>query len=237
MMKKITLALMITVILLTPVVLAKNEKQTEPLDKITFIHYNDGTVKVIGGAANSPACYKLLGVQWKTLPVSYVINPGSYDSNFLTDAISAATKTWDDATSKSLFNGYFIDSSATQEDSANQVDYKNEYVFGDYPNSNVIAITNIWYTRYGKQIVDYDVLFNTYYNWFDCTKTACTSANKGMDLQNIATHETGHGLGLSDIYSSKCSAVTMYGYSSYGETTKRTLEPSDKTGLQKIYGA
>jgi hypothetical protein len=234
MMKKITLALMIAVMLLTPVVLAKNEKQTEPLDKITFIHYKDGTVKIVGKEANSPVCYKLMGVQWKALPVSYVVNPGSYDSNFVTGAISAATKTWDDATSKHLFNGYIIDSSATWDDSASQVDYKNEYVFGSYPDTNVIAITNIWYTRYGKQIVDYDVLFNTYYKWKDCSVPgSCPAA---MDLQNIATHETGHGLGLSDIYSKSCTAVTMYGYSSYGETIKRTLEPADITGLQKIYG-
>lgn len=234
-MKKIVFALMITVMFLAPLVLAKNEKQTEPLDKITFIHYKDGTVKMVGGAANSPVCYKLLGVQWKTLPVSYVINPGSYNSNFVTGAISASTKTWDDATSKTLFNGFIIDSSATLDDSASQVDYRNEYVFGSYTDSNVIAITNIWYTRYGKQIVDYDVLFNTYYNWKDCSVVG--SCPSSMDLQNIATHETGHGLGLSDIYSSKCSAVTMYGYSSYGETNKRTLEPADITGLQKIYGA
>ena len=57
-----------------------------------------------------------------------------------------------------------------------------------------------------------------------------------MDLQNIATHELGHSAGLNDIYSSTCSEVTMYGYSSYGETKKRTLEQPDITGLQKIYG-
>lgn len=214
-----------------------NDKAKEPLDKITFIHYKDGTVKEVGKAATAPTCYKLLNVKWKTLPVSYVINPNGYDQTFVTSAISASTKTWDDATSNALFSTYTINLSATWDDTADKVDYKNEYVFGSYPDSNVIAITNVWYTRYSRQIVDYDVLFNTYYGWFDCTTSTCTSQNKGMDLQNIATHETGHGIGLADVYQSSCSAVTMYGYSSYGETQKRTLEKSDITGLQKMYGA
>lgn len=57
-----------------------------------------------------------------------------------------------------------------------------------------------------------------------------------MDLQNIATHELGHGVGPGDIYSSSCSEVTMYGYSSYGENKKRALEQQDIIGLQKMYG-
>jgi len=79
-------------------------------------------------------------------------------------------------------------------------------------------------------------MFDTNYNWYDCTQTSCTSENKGMDLQNIATHETGHGVGLADVYSSACSEVTMYGYSWYGDIGKRDLAQPDITGLQKLYG-
>jgi hypothetical protein len=232
-MKKILFALMITAMLLSPAVLAKNEKQTEPLDKITFIHYKDGTAKIVGGAAKSPICYKLMGIKWNSLPQKYVIDPDGYNQTFVASAISSATKTWDDATTKSLFSTYAIGSAPWDSSSP---DYKNAYVFGSYPDSDVIAVTNVWYTRFGKQIVDYDVLFNTYYNWYDCTTTTCNAANRGMDLRNIAIHETGHGIGLSDIYSSSCSAVTMYGYSWYGDVGKRTLEQPDITGLQKIYG-
>jgi len=57
-----------------------------------------------------------------------------------------------------------------------------------------------------------------------------------MDLQNIATHELGHAVGLNDIYSGSCSYVTMYGYSTEGDIGKRTLEQPDITGLQTMYG-
>lgn len=237
-MKKIIIVALIAAItiLLTPMVLA-DPKPKEPVDKITLIHYKDGTIKENGKGApgQGPSCYKLMGLKWNSLPISYVINPGTQDARLVKDAISAATSEWDSHTNAQLFGAYSMDYSAAFDSSAS--DGINEYVFGPYSNSNVIAVTNIWYTRYGKQIVDYDVLFNTYYNWFDCTKTACNSINRGMDLQDIATHETGHGLGLSDVYQGSCSAVTMYGYSSYGETQERTLEQPDITGLQLIYGA
>jgi len=209
-----------------------NNKANEPLDKITFIHYKDGTVKEIGvnrAIVSGGKCYKLLGVKWSSLPVSYVINPSGYDEIFVASNISAAIQTWDDATSKTLFSTYSIDPFVIW----GIADGKSAYVFGDYPNDNVIAVTNIWYMRYRMQIVDYDVLFNTRFSWGDAANPLTPSV---MDLQNIATHETGHGVGLADIYTTSCSAVTMYGYSTYGETSKRTLEQPDITGLQKMYG-
>ena len=48
-----------------------------------------------------------------------------------------------------------------------------------------------------------------------------------MDVQNIATHELGHGFGLSDLYQSKWSEQTMYGYSYEGDTAKRDLASGD----------
>ena len=104
-------------------------------------------------------------------------------------------------------------------------------------SSGVIAVTTYWYYRNSKHFVEYDVLFNTYYNWYDCKKTPelCTVNNKAMDLQTIALHETGHGIGLADVYQKACGGVVMYGYGSYGEV-RRTLAQPDIAGLQMLYG-
>ncbi|MEM7825482.1 MAG: matrixin family metalloprotease [Candidatus Aenigmatarchaeota archaeon] len=225
-MKKLLVALASVLILglFLTVALAK-PKEKEPLDSITFIHYRNGKVVAKGGS-----CTKLLGVKWKTLPINYVIDPKNYDKNLVIEAISKAVEEWDLHTTKELFDGYDV-----SDGEWGVLDYKNVYTFEEYSNDNVIAVTRIWYTRITKEIVDYDVLFNTYYGWYDCNKTSCTEENRGMDLQSIALHETGHGIGLADVYSSACSYVVMYGYSSYGEVQRELTNP-DIIGLQRLYG-
>jgi predicted Zn-dependent protease len=204
------------------------------LEKLTFIHYRDGSIKIIEkeNPAKQATCYKLMGVKWSSLPVNYVINPTNPQNlpeSFITSAISTSAETWDNATSRELFNDSYTINYYAQYGVQN---FENAIVFGSYPNNGVIAVTSIWYNRKTKQIVEFDMLFNTYYTWGDATQNSTV-----MDLQNIATHEFGHSVGLNDVYITQCSSVTMYGYSDYGETQKRTLEQPDITGLQKIYGA
>jgi hypothetical protein len=202
------------------------------LVKKVIVHY-DSKSKSAKAPGSGSGCYKLMGVKWTTFPINYVINPtnsGLNESDVIS-ALSISSSTWDAVTSRVLFGAYQIDSNAQWNDGA-RPDYKNSLVFGNNdPDPGVIAVTTTWYTLFGKKIVDYDISFETDYAWGD----AAINATK-MDLQNIATHETGHGLGLSDLYNS-CTEETMYGYSSYGETKKQTLNNGDISGLQRMYGS
>lgn len=198
------------------------------LERVDFVHYAKPTNP--GRPPKGPeTCYKLLGVKWKTLPVDYVINPANPDGlteEFVTTTIATSAETWDQATISELFNdAYTIDYDAQY----GVLDSQNSIVFGDYQQDGVIGVTSIWYMRKGKQIVEFDMLLDTDFAWGDADPTK-------MDLQNIATHELGHAVGMGDIYTTTCSAVTMYGYSAYGEISKRTLETPDVTGLQSMYG-
>ena len=199
------------------------------LVRVDFIHYAKPPSTQAG---NTNGCYKLLGVKWKTFPVNYVINPSNpqnLSEAFVTSAIAISAETWDAATSRELFNNsYTVNYSAVY----GVRNFQNAIVFGDYPNSNVIAVTSVWYSPIQKKIVEYDMLLNTDFPWGNATSNITK-----MDLQNIVTHEKGHGIGLADIYSSTCTEVTMFGYADYGETKKRTLEQPDITGTQRMYGA
>lgn len=245
-MKKLSLGILIVVVILglsgAAMAISNQgaEKSKAPdLEKIEFIHWKKGYGKPegVGKAPKAPSCYAFLGkygktyLKWTVLPVSYVINPTNpqeLSEGFVTSAVFNSAETWDVATSKELMNdAYAIDYTATY----GVQDYKNAISFGNYPTENVIAVTTVWYNSVTKAIVEFDVMFDTDWAWGDTTVDSTM-----MDLQNIATHELGHGVGLADVYDTACSAVTMYGYSDYGETQKRTLEQPDITGLQTLYG-
>ncbi len=199
------------------------------LERVDFVHYAKPASPSRPGKAEN--CYKLMGVKWPALPVSYAINPTNPQGlaeEFVVPTIAASAEIWDAATSRELFSDAYAIDYAAQYGVQN---YQNAIAFGPYGDPNVIAVTSVWYTRIGKRIVEFDMLFNTAFAWGDATLDASV-----MDLENIAVHELGHSVGLADIYTSTCGAVTMYGYSSYGETSKRTLEQPDITGLRQMYG-
>ena len=241
-MKKLGLGILIGVVVLAlsgvAVAISNQgaEKSKAPdLEKIEFIHYKKDFAKPEAAKApKPPSCYKFLTgskVRWTALPVSYVINltnTQELTQDFITNAVFNSAETWDGAISKELMNdAYTVNYTAAY----GAQDDKNAIVFGNYPTKGVIAVTTVWYNPATKSIVEFDIEFDTDWSWGDATINSSV-----MDLQNIATHELGHGVGLADIYSSTCSAVTMYGYSDYGETQKRTLETPDITGLQTLYG-
>ena len=152
--------------------------------------------------------------------------------DFIVKAISAGAEEWDSYVGGSLFGSYTVDFSATLD--INGPDGKNEILFGYYPEEGVIGLTVVWGYFTGppptRKIIEFDILFNITYIWGDASLDPTI-----MDLQNIATHELGHGIGLADLYETTCSEETMYGYSIEGETNKRDLNYGDISGLQELY--
>ena len=169
-----------------------------------------------------PACYKLMGVSWANTP-NYV----AQDKGLLSIA-KISIGTWDASTGFNLLGGGSVDESAGFEA---VMDGKNSYSKGDYPSTGVIAVCRTWHNIYTNEIVEYDIMFDTDFTWGDATITPNV-----MDYQNIATHEIGHVFGLLDLYKRPCAKQTMYGYSSYGDISKRDLNTGDIAGIQTIYG-
>ncbi|MEM2280765.1 MAG: hypothetical protein QXZ68_02080 [Candidatus Bathyarchaeia archaeon] len=169
--------------------------------------------------------YKLLPFWWHA-SIKYWINPSNkygFSASAVIEVITAAAETWDANTSFELF----VFQGATTR-SAGRRDGYNVVAWGLYHGGQAIAVTYIWYT--GDNIVETDTLMNARFKW-----GLMGEAGK-MDVQNIMTHEFGHWCGLDDLYEDKDYWLTMYGYTSYGETYKRTLGLGDILGLQARYG-
>jgi len=210
------------------------DDKTDVIIKGTIIHYKDAKdikSKQVPLRIIPSICSKTFS-KWRTLPVSYVVNPlntQSLDSNFIKTSITNGVEVWDYVTSKNLVIDTYTEDISV---SWGVLDGKNAIVFGDnYPDPRVIAVTGYWRYLYSGYIAEFDISMEEDYAWGD----ASIDTTK-MDVQNIFTHEFGHGLGLSDLYTSNCNTQTMYGYSGYGEIIKRTLESGDIYGLIKLYG-
>ena len=201
------------------------------MERIKFIHYKRlDRIERIHNVVSSK-CSSFIGGKWKTTPINYIIdtiNTDSLSSEFVIQSVFNSAEIIDSATSSELFSNTY--STGTNLPYGTN-DGKNVITFANLNDNNAIAITYIWYSRSTKQIYDADLVFNSYYTWGDATQNPLL-----MDLENIATHELGHVVGLGDVYTSKCSEVTMYGYSGEGETKKRTLETQDISAIKKLYG-
>lgn len=177
-----------------------------------------------------PACYNLMGVSWPGTP-DYVAQ-----TQDLLDIAETSIGTWDAETSDVLLGFGYINTEAGFGDINNpEMDEFNSYSRGDYPLTGVIAVCRTWRDSLGN-IVEYDIMFDTDFEFGDCDDEDCLISNEEkMDFESIATHEIGHGFGLSDLYKRPCDDQTMYGYSSYGDFSKRTLESGDIAGIQTLY--
>lgn len=215
---------------------AKEAPDRGPLSKVTFIHYRRANAKPADrGSGGKNECYGFIakGLKWKVNePV--LINPiNSYglSENFVKSSVDLGLSQWENF-GDNIFGDSSIESTANA--SFDFVDDKNVIAFGDYSDSNAIAVTNVWGYFYGpiatREIVEWDMILNARYIWGNALINPSV-----MDLQNIVTHELGHSAGLSDLYNTSCSQETMYGYSTEGEVTKRSLESGDIKGITTLY--
>ncbi|MEK0319059.1 MAG: matrixin family metalloprotease [Nitrosopumilus sp.] len=171
-------------------------------------------------------CYSLIakGASWKTTE-PYMIGPG-IDGTLTAASLDA----WDSRVAFDIFGSELENENPNGADSISP-DNKNEIMFENLGSTNTIAYTITWGIFSGppsqRVLVEWDVVFNSDY--------AFGNAAYEMDYQNIATHEFGHALGLTHP-SDTCLEETMYRFADVGEIKKRTLEPGDIAGLNKLYG-
>ncbi|VAX26285.1 hypothetical protein MNBD_IGNAVI01-41, partial [hydrothermal vent metagenome] len=166
------------------------------------------------------------------MPTFYVNSSGTPDCVNEFQAIRNALDTWN-AVSTTYTNfqygGTTSNSNASSYDGTNLMIWLENNWDTHFPGSNAIAVNTQWYNTITGQMYETDISFNgENYTWSD------NGSPGKYDVQNIATHELGHSISLNDLYNSDDTEKTMYGYSSSGETKKRTLDSDDINGIRYV---
>lgn len=181
------------------------------------------------------ADYGLTGWQMPAGGMVYKINYSTKPSNLadaqVTDSLAAAFGAWTAADTGQIFTAGGTTSVRTAKlDGTNAILWKGI-------KSGALAITYAWYYTSTGQLAEADTVFNRNYQW---TLTAYNGTNDcggtigAYDVQNIATHEFGHWIGLDDLYDSQDKDLTMYGYGQPTELKKNTLGNGDILGVNAV---
>jgi hypothetical protein len=259
--RKFFAAVFLTAILVLAVVPVGTVLAKEPVipakkyDKIVLIHYekpdNPGKGKGPPSEEEQPKIYdyyEVIGPKWDLTKyedgILYVIDPDGGPEGSV-EQIYLAFESWDAETSAELFNDdYIIDSAA--DPSLDNPDFENVVCWRGIAPAYIVAMTVIWYVdndgdgepSEGDETVDCDIILNTLQKWgidSDGEGTEYT-LKKAFDVRNVMTHEAGHVVGLDDLEEEVYSELTMYAYTSKGETKKISLEEGDILGCQYLYG-
>lgn len=168
------------------------------------------------------------------MPLEYYINQNgcadiSGDGEF--GAVRASLQTWENVANTYLDHSYRGTTAltATNNDGYNVISWTNS---GWSHGAGVIGVSTIWLS--GGNIIETDQEYND--QEFTFTLNGLVAGQ--VDVQNVVTHESGHGLcGLSDLYGVPDQNKTMFGTLDVasGEDKKRTLEPEDIAGCQWLY--
>lgn len=169
--------------------------------------------------------YATNGHAWGTNQVLYYVNPNSVwlSPSAAVAAVQSGAQAW---SSQSLANIQLVYAGSTNGTSLT-LNNKNEVFFRNDSNGYV-GETYWWYDATGH-LVDADVVFHEGgYRYY--TGSGCSG---GVYLEDVATHELGHALGLA--HSSVAGATMQPAMPSYCDLTETTLESDDISGIESLY--
>ncbi len=100
---------------------------------------------------------------------------------------------------------------------------------------STLGVTFVWFSRDSGELLEVDTVFNKRHPWATFPNgPECQSSPDAYDLQNIATHEFGHWVGLDDLFDDAHKDLTMYGFSAGGEIKRSSLRAESSTAGNEL---
>lgn len=182
------------------------------------------TAVVIGAFGARVKSYATEGPKWPTNQVVYYVNPQNL---YLSDAaavwaIQTGAAAWRDQSGANIQLVY----GGTTSGSSLTMNNKNEVFFRN-DSSGFVAETYWWFDG-SNHFIDADIVMHENYVYF-----AGSGCSKGVYLEEVATHEFGHALGLA--HSSVPDATMEPAMPDYCDTSQLTLEADDISGIRTLY--
>jgi hypothetical protein len=168
--------------------------------------------------------------KWKTSPVTFYVNPANADvtASAATSAVQFAMNVWNTQSGTPFRYQY----GGAASDTATAYDNRNVLIFRNASSGSAIATTYSWWDS-NKNLLDTDVImWSGSFNFFTGS-IGCGIVSNAAYIEDIATHELGHALGLNH---STSSSATMYPSYSYCSQAFRTLASDDIAGAKALYG-
>ncbi len=230
-----------------------NLGQGEPAAKESGQAYQTAA-QTAGGSSSS---YLLTGYRLNSAtPVQLYLNPANAPSGMTDassrDAIAAGANTWDDNVASNIYadgSAVIVDSSKVVDNPLSSTPKRDGYNVNAWwgLGSNYLGLCRWWTNGVAADgyysIIEADVWYSRDKSWTTDWNTAVSTGK--IDLQSVAVHELGHGIGMGDIYSSTYGGTldpsdprtkdfdqVMNLYNG----PQRLLGNGDLTGVQKLYG-
>ena len=183
---------------------------------------------VLLAAATAAKSYSTYA-KWSGAQATFYVNPAAADvsATAAATAVQYALNVWSTQSGTTFRYQY----GGTVSDTATAHDNRNVMIFRNASNGSAIGTTYSWWDS-SKNLLDSDiVMWSSNFTFFTGT-SGCGGVANAAYLEDVATHELGHALGLNH---SSSSDATMYPSYSYCSQALRTLASDDVAGAKALY--